>query len=149
MASWASFLWWWCSSRLVRWLWTIWPIGSLPLCRQVRKTAFPLMAADGISVWAVLWTYRRPDVLVVVWIDGRIYWQSSWGLCWSCRRTRRPCLASCAAVCIIGRYQTAIDAMCLFDGPFVDGGLPIGSLVFHHQFWDLFVWIIERFVGGI
>ena len=53
------------------------------------------MAADGIAVWAFFWTYRQSGVLVVVWIDGRIYWQSSWGLCRSCRRTGRPCWASC------------------------------------------------------
>ena len=73
-----------CSSRLVRWLWTIWPIGSPPLCRHAWK-----MAADGISVRAVFWTYRRPDVMVVVWIDGRINWQSSLGLGRSWRRTGR------------------------------------------------------------
>ena len=49
--------------------------------------AFPLMAADGIAVW----TYHRPDVLVVVCIDGRFYWQYSWGLGISCQRTGRPC----------------------------------------------------------
>ena len=32
---------------------------------------------------------------------------------------------------------------------FVDGGLPFGSLVFHHQSLDLFVQIVERLVGGI
>ena len=35
--------------------------------------------------------------LVVVWIDGRIYWQYSSGLGWSSRRTGRPCLACIAA----------------------------------------------------
>ena len=32
---------------------------------------------------------------------------------------------------------------------FFDGRLPVGSLVFHHQFLDLFVSIVERFVDGI
>ena len=59
--------------------------------------AFLLMAADGYAVLAVFWTYRRSDVLVV-----QIYWQSSWGLGRSCRRTGRPCWASCAAVCYLG-----------------------------------------------
>ena len=36
--------------------------------------------ADGFAVSAVFWTYIRPDVLVMVCIDGRIYWQSPWGL---------------------------------------------------------------------
>ena len=31
---------------------------------------------------------------------------------------------------------------------FVDGGLPFDSLVVHHQSLDLFVWIVERIVGG-
>ena len=51
----------------------------------------------------------------VVWIDGRIYWQSSWGLGRSCRRTGRPWGASCAFVCRFDPKQDAIDAMCLFD----------------------------------
>ena len=32
-----------------------------------------LMVADGITVRAVFWNYRRPDVMVVVSIDLRIY----------------------------------------------------------------------------
>ena len=32
---------------------------------------------------------------------------------------------------------------------FVEGGLPFGSLVIHHQFLNLFVQIIQRFVGGL
>ena len=32
---------------------------------------------------------------------------------------------------------------------FVDGGLPFGSLDFHHQFLNLLGEIVERFVGGI
>ena len=55
------------------------------------KTTFLLTAADGIAVRAVLWTYRRPVILVMVGIDGRIYWQSSRGLGRSSRRTGRPC----------------------------------------------------------
>ena len=30
---------------------------------------------------------------------------------------------------------------------FVDGGFPFGSLFFHLQLLDLFVWIVERYVG--
>ena len=75
-------------------------------------TAFLLMVADEIAVWAFFWTYRRSDVLVLV----RIYWQSSWSLGRSCRRNGRTCWASCAIVCRLGPYQAAIDAICLFDG---------------------------------
>ena len=52
----------------------------------------------------------------MVKIDGRIYWQSSSGIGRSCRRTGRPCWASCAVVCRVGPLQAAIDAICLFDG---------------------------------
>ena len=41
---------WGCSSRQVRWLWMIWPIGRLLLCRLAWKTAFLLNTADGIEL---------------------------------------------------------------------------------------------------
>ena len=97
-----SFWGWGCSSRLVRWLWTIWSIGSLLLCRQMWKTVFLLLAADGIAVLAVFWTYHRPDVLLVMCIDGRICWQSSFGLGRPCHRTSWPCWSSCAVFCHLG-----------------------------------------------
>ena len=51
----------------------VWPDGCGNLANRIAsfvpagvKTAFLLMAADGIAAWAVFWTYRRSDVLVVV-----------------------------------------------------------------------------------
>ena len=45
-------------------------------------------------------------------------------------------------------YYHDIGATCLFDGRICRRGFPFGLLVFHHQFLDLIVKIVECFDGG-
>ena len=107
------------------------------------------MAADGIVVLAVLTTYRRLYALVVVCIDGRIYWQSSLGLGRSYRPTGRPCWASCAFCLANFLSKPPLTRFACSMVEFDNGGLPFGSHVFHQKKLCLFLMIVERFVDRI
>ena len=86
---------------------------------------------------------EKPAVMSAVVVDSAVhvecFGRKPSCLCRSCRRPGRP----------IGRIVSLFAANALNKPPlmryacsmvaFVDGGLPFGSLVFNHQFLDLFV----------